>query len=212
MEELKTYYPLIASLKQLQELPVLQVQAKDVVKESHQQCQGFPLLVKGTLRISQILEDGEESFLYDLYPGDYCHEVMNCLIHHQSGRIQSMAMVDSTIYMVPASLFVTVLMKEPAFLQDIYQDAVKKLHIMMKNNELKYMSIEERLLDYLVHQNSTVLYTTHKDIAFMLHSAREVISRKLKEYEQRGWISLKKGKILLLDKEALHTELGKVKR
>lgn len=212
MEELQTYYPLITSRIQSQELPVLQVRAKEIVKQSHQQCQGFPLLVKGILRISQILEDGEESFLYDLYPGDYCHEVMNCLIHHQSGRIQSMAFIDSTIYMVPSSLFTNVLLKEPVFLQSVYQDAVKKLHLMMKNNELKYMSVEERLLDYLLKQNSSVLYTTHKDIAFMLHSAREVISRKLKEYEQRGWISLKKGKILLLDKEALQTELGKVKR
>lgn len=212
MEELATYYPLITSMKQLDDIPVMHVLAKEVIKEPDQQCLGFPLLIQGAMRISQILEDGEESFLYDLYPGDYCHEVMNCLINEESGNIRSVALQDCKICMVPAGVFLKEWMKDTAFLQDIYQDAVRKLHRMMNNNQLKYMSVEERLLSYLTQQKSKVLYTTHKDIAFMLHSAREVISRKLKEYEQMGWLSLKKGKILVLDKEALLAELGKVKR
>ncbi|MCH4284915.1 MULTISPECIES: Crp/Fnr family transcriptional regulator [Bacillota] len=212
MKDIQLYYPVLDQYTQIQELACIQVKAKEILKQPYMQCAGFPLLTKGALRITQILENGEESFLYDLKPGDYCHEVMNCLIKQNSGNIKSMALVDSTIYLVSPAFFQNVLMKDAAFLLAVYSDAITKMHKLMANNQLKNESVEERLLGYLISQTTSRIYVTHKDIAFELHSAREVISRKLKEYEQYGWVVLGKGKIEIIDILALEKEYRKVKR
>ena len=123
-----------------------------------------------------------------------------------------MALVDSTIYLVSPAFFQNVLMKDAAFLLAVYSDAITKMHKLMANNQLKNESVEERLLGYLISQTTSRIYVTHKDIAFELHSAREVISRKLKEYEQYGWVALGKGKIEIIDILALEKEYRKVKR
>lgn len=212
MKDIQLYYPVLDQYTQIQELTCIQVKAKEILKQPHMQCAGFPLLTKGALRITQILENGEESFLYDLKPGDYCHEVMNCLIQQNSGNIKSMALVDSDIYLVPSTMFQNVLMKDANFLLEVYSDAITKMHKLMANNQLKNESVEERLLGYLIAQKTSRIYVTHKDIAFELHSAREVISRKLKEYEQYGWVTLSKGKIEIIDRLSLEKEYRKVKR
>lgn len=212
MDELHKYYPVLAELECIQTITRIHVAEKEIIKDSNQLCPGFPLLVKGSMRISLILEGREESFLYDLYPGDYCHEVMNCLMHQEPGNIRSIALEECDLYMVPVPMFQQKLMKETAFLQDIYEDAILKLHKLFQNNQLDYQSIEERLLGYLCEQKTNIIYTTHKDIAFVLHSAREVISRKLKDYEKQGWIALKKGKIIFLNKDAIQEAYRRVKR
>ena len=39
---------------------------------------------------------------------------------------------------------------------------------------------------------------THSELAFELDSAREVVSRKLKELEKEGYINLSRGKIAII--------------
>jgi CRP/FNR family transcriptional regulator len=53
------------------------------------------------------------------------------------------------------------------------------------------------------------LSITHQELAAELGSAREVISRQLKEFERRGWIRLGRGQLQLLDAAALQQLTGK---
>ena len=45
--------------------------------------------------------------------------------------------------------------------------------------------------------------STHEDLAVELGTAREVVSRQLKTFEQRGWVNCARGAIDLLDPSAL---------
>ncbi len=44
---------------------------------------------------------------------------------------------------------------------------------------------------------------THQQLAAELGSAREVISRQLKEFERRGWVNLSRGSVEIEDAGAL---------
>jgi CRP/FNR family transcriptional regulator len=44
---------------------------------------------------------------------------------------------------------------------------------------------------------------THQELAIAIGSAREVISRHLKRFEQQGWIQLGRGKLKILDRDPL---------
>ena len=51
------------------------------------------------------------------------------------------------------------------------------------------------LVKLLIDKKSRNIYITHNELAFELDSAREVVSRKLKELEKRGYLKLSRGKI-----------------
>ena len=61
--------------------------------------------------------------------------------------------------------------------------------------EVKHESLTNRLVKLLIDKKSKNIYLTHNDLAFELYSSREVISRKLKELEKKGYLKLSRGKI-----------------
>jgi CRP/FNR family transcriptional regulator len=71
--------------------------------------------------------------------------------------------------------------------------------------EVAFKRIDVRLAQFInKYQDSHgLLQKTHYDLSVELGSAREVISRQLKEFEKKGWIKLSRGKIQVCDKQTL---------
>jgi CRP/FNR family transcriptional regulator len=64
--------------------------------------------------------------------------------------------------------------------------------------EVAFGKMDERLLDYLVEKSEEgKLITTHQKIADDLGTAREVISRLLKDFERKGTIRFSRNLIKL---------------
>jgi CRP/FNR family transcriptional regulator len=71
--------------------------------------------------------------------------------------------------------------------------------VMTLVEEVAFGRMDERLMEYLVERSSEgVLETTHQRIANDLGTAREVVSRILKDLERRGKISATRHQINLL--------------
>ena len=64
------------------------------------------------------------------------------------------------------------------------------------------MRLARLLLDRAVDSRGKVT-ATHQQLASELGTAREVISRQLKQFEKQGWISVQRGNVELLDPAAL---------
>jgi CRP/FNR family transcriptional regulator len=62
--------------------------------------------------------------------------------------------------------------------------------------------IERRLAKVLLEKRSDVIRVTHQGLADELGTAREVISRILKDFEKKGMIKLQRGIIFIQDREA----------
>jgi len=61
--------------------------------------------------------------------------------------------------------------------------------IMELTKEIAFRNVDERLFEYIVEQSEHgKLSTTHQKIADDLGTAREVISRLLKDFEKKGMI------------------------
>jgi CRP/FNR family transcriptional regulator len=75
--------------------------------------------------------------------------------------------------------------------------------------ELAFDSLEIRLRHKLLEQcdanNCTPM--THQALAAEIGSTREVVSRRLKEFEHLGWIKLHRGRIELSNIKALERDL-----
>lgn len=57
-------------------------------------------------------------------------------------------------------------------------------------------TLDQRIADWLLdHAQDNAVCTTHSDIAAGLLTAREVVSRKLRSFASKGWISQRRGHI-----------------
>ena len=62
--------------------------------------------------------------------------------------------------------------------------------------------LAERLLQ-LAGEGQTEIRKTHQELAAELGTAREVISRYLKEFERKGWLQTQRGNLHLLDPDQM---------
>ena len=66
-------------------------------------------------------------------------------------------------------------------------------------------NVDIRLARWLLDNsaNDNFVETSHRELAFELGTAREVISRHLKEFEDRGWVKRSRKQIDIIDQAAL---------
>ncbi|MBQ2698490.1 MAG: winged helix-turn-helix domain-containing protein, partial [Firmicutes bacterium] len=78
--------------------------------------------------------------------------------------------------------------------------------------QIMWKSMDARLADFLlaeaVLEESTALKITHERIAAHLGSAREVVTRLLRYFQQEGLVELSRGQILLTDEKRLRELAG----
>jgi CRP/FNR family transcriptional regulator len=173
--------------------------ADEYIKSQEGICIGILFVIKGTIKIQKINSEGEETNLYNIKQGEFCHEALSCLSHFESLNITGKAVQDSEVCIIPIETVRLYFMKDPEFLSYIYEDLHNKFNTVIENKEeIMHESLETRLVKLLVNKNSSIIYATHSQLAFEIDSAREVVSRKLKDIEKRGYIKLERGKILII--------------
>ena len=160
------------------------------------ECIGFLFVISGSIKIQKLNEKGEETNLYNIERGQFCHEALSCFMNCTSLNIIGKAIHDSKICVIPFDIVNKYLLHDTLFLQYIYKDLYNKFKIIINTKEqIKHESLTNRLIKLLIDKKSKNIYLTHNDLAFELDSAREVISRKLKELENMGYLKLSRGKI-----------------
>jgi len=64
--------------------------------------------------------------------------------------------------------------------------------------DIKFKRLDERILDFLKSHKSQIIGITHEELANELGTSRVVISRVLKDLENKNYIKLHRKKIELL--------------
>lgn len=176
------------------------VYAEEYVKATEGTCTGVLFVISGSIKIQRINAEGEETNLYNIGQGEFCHEALSCISNFESLNITGKAVQDSEVCIIPLDIARTYLVKDNEFLAYIYGDLYNKFITVIDNKEeIVHESLETRLVKLLINKNSKIIYATHSELAFEIDSAREVVSRKLKSLEKRGYIKLERGKILIVN-------------
>lgn len=162
-------------------------------------CPGLIFVIKGIVKIQRINLDGGETNLYNIEAGDLCHEALSCLLKYQPLDIVGRALVDSEMCIINFDTVKTVLLKDNSFMQYMYQDIYRKFGMIIENKEkIMHEDLETRLLKLLIDKKSHIIYVKHSELALEVDSTRESVSRKLKYFEKLGYITLTRGKIVVL--------------
>jgi CRP/FNR family transcriptional regulator len=176
------------------------VYADEFVKAAEGTCVGILFVISGSIKIQRINAEGDETNLYNIRQGEFCHEALSCISNFESLNITGKAIQDSEVCIIPIDIARSYLIKDNEFLTYIYGDLYNKFITVIENKEeIVHESLEVRLVKLLINKNSSIIYATHSELAFEIDSAREVVSRKLKSLEKRGYIKLERGKIIIVN-------------
>ncbi|MDO5521509.1 MAG: Crp/Fnr family transcriptional regulator [bacterium] len=174
--------------------------AGEYLSTDDHKCINLLFVIQGTLKIEKIEENGKVMKMYELGPGEICHEVLSCYMRCEPLNLTGQAMTDMEVAFLPMSVVDEVLISNPEFMKFMYISLYDKFRkVVLDKEEIIHETIKDRLVKYLKGKNSKTIYITHSEIALDLGTAREVVSRNLKEIEKSGQIKLERNKIKIID-------------
>ena len=161
-----------------------------------------PIVQHGVLRIVRQNDEGDEIFLYHLYPGQTCAMAINCCQAHKKSMIKAIAEEDTEILQIPVNL-VEDWFKYPewkAFVNSTYSNRFAELIEVI--DLIAFSNMDKQVMHYLQERaraaNTKAIYITHQQIADELHTHREAISRLLRSMEDKNLVKLGRNTIELL--------------
>ena len=189
----------------LAEAPLLRAPAGTVLFDAKQPCRGFPLLLEGTVRVAKSAPNGREILLYRVDPGQGCVLSGGCLLGHSDYTASGVAETDVTLLAIPSGPFHQLMLAYEPFRQFVFGMYGDRLaEVMELVEEVAFRKLDERLAQLLVHRGP-VVEGTHQALADELGSVREIVSRLLRSFEQRGWVRIERERVTVLDPKALAT-------
>lgn len=173
-------------------------------------CRQFAVLLSGSLRVFKSSESGRELTLYHVHGGETCLANMLCTFLDLPSPANAVVEESVDALIMPASSFREWVGVSDAMRVFIFRAMAQRfLHLTMLVDQIAFRKLDSRLAEYLLHSFTKKgfllreITVTHEDIAAELGSAREVISRLLKELEHQGAIETARGRIRLRDIEIL---------
>jgi CRP/FNR family transcriptional regulator len=169
-------------------------------------CLGVLVLRSGSLRAFIQGEDGREVTLYRIAPGEECVLSASCVLNSLNFDVFIEADADSEAIKINIGVFER-LMAENVWVENFaYKSAVNRFgDVMWAVEQVLFMRFDRRLAIFLLDESAKTgsVQATHDQIAKYVGSAREVVSRMLKQFETKGLVRLSRGSIDILDREAL---------
>jgi CRP/FNR family transcriptional regulator len=179
-----------------------------IVYEQGFPCENVPFLISGVIRVYKIGESGREVTLFRVHAGQSCILSTSCGVSGAAYPAIAEAEEDLDLLTVPAALFREWVVRYPALHQFMCAMLSSRLaETMLIVEEVAFRRVDLRLAEWLLRETEAPrpceLEATHAHIAVELGSAREVISRILKDFERQGFLSLGRGHIEVTSRRRL---------
>ncbi len=197
---------LITERAQLVELP-----AGTTVFAPGLPAENFLLLLDGTVRVQQVSSGGREIVLYRVTGGESCIMTTACLLSQDTYNAEGITETPVQAVAVPRATFDELMARSAEFRRFVFSDYSSRitdlLHVV---EEVAFERIDKRLAQKLLARADAEgrLSATHQELAVELGTAREVVSRHLKEFQRRGWLELNRGQVRLAERTGLERLAG----
>ncbi|OGA60787.1 MAG: transcriptional regulator [Betaproteobacteria bacterium RIFCSPLOWO2_12_FULL_65_14] len=190
----------------LAQAQLVRAPAGAVLFDANQPCRGFPLLLEGSVRVTKAAPSGREILLYRVEPGQGCILSGGCLLGHSDYSAKGMAETDIVLLHIPGGLFHELLLESEPFRHFVFSMYGERLAEVMELVEaVAFQRLDARLAQLLIRRGP-VVQATHQALADELGSVREIVSRLLRGFEERGWVRLERERVTVLDPKALATQ------
>lgn len=188
----------------LQTTAFQQVKKGTILHGGQEDCLGLILVCRGQLRAYLLSEEGREVTICRFFDRDVCLFTAACVLPNMMFDIFIEAEKDTELWVVPACLFQN-LSQESLPIANYSRDLITHhfSQLMWLMEQIMWKSFDKRLAKFLVEEsaveNTHALKITHEKIANHMGTAREVVTRMLRYFQEEGMLRLTRGTVELLD-------------
>ncbi|MEH6469970.1 MAG: Crp/Fnr family transcriptional regulator [Halopseudomonas sp.] len=213
---LQQRYPQLAQIDDqdgqaiLSQAQLLTVPAGQSVFRIGDPCQNYLLVVEGSIKVVGRSANGREIVLYRIEDCGTCVLTTACLLGQDAYPAEGITETKVKAFAIPRSQFEQALNCSEGLRSFIFQSYGSRMGgLIGLVQQLAFERIDLRLARYLIEKglSRVELTITHHELATELGSAREVISRQLKSFEQHGWVRLGRGTIRVDDLDGLRAQV-----
>lgn len=210
IQKLAIIYPILGQLpgpliRHLQETSHdLIAQGGQVLFEIGEDCDYIPLLITGSIRVVKPFETGWEMVLYRVLPGQVCVLTVTCILSDWRHLARVIAEEELKAISIPKDSLHRLVEESSVFRKFVFSNySISLLSLLSCVEVVLTLPIEQRLAKVLLDKRTDVIWVTHQGLADEMGTAREVVSRILKDFEAKGIVKLKRGMIFIQNQEAL---------
>jgi CRP/FNR family transcriptional regulator, anaerobic regulatory protein len=167
-------------------------------------CPHIAFVGRGDIRVFKEAAGGREITLYHVRDGEPCLINMLCVVLGCPATASSVAEAPTEAVVVPAAIIRKWITTDERIRSYVFETMAARLtEVMTLAVEISVSRMDARLASLLLRLVSVhadgILVLTHDELAAELGTAREVVSRLLKEFERVGAIRLARGHITVID-------------
>lgn len=186
-----------------QQVKTVSIPANTTLFDYGSACVMLPLVLDGSVRVFKQSESGREISLYRVTKNQLCIVTLSCLLGGSNYPATGVTESAVSAIVIPDSLFHQLLAEHKSFRESVFQLFAERMSgLMQLINEVTFHKLDQRLAQLLLSKGS-VIKESHQQVADELGSVREIVSRVLKQFEERNWIKLARKQIEVLDIKAL---------
>jgi CRP/FNR family cyclic AMP-dependent transcriptional regulator len=188
-------------------------QAGDTVCRADEMSGSLFLIASGRVQLYRTTRDGRRFVIATLGPGSMFGEAS--LLGGEDPNTSAVALESCTVWAMPRQKALEISSTDAMFGFGLMQAMGQR--VMEAENRLEqmaYSTIASRLAALLLELADAdpkgIVHATHQELADMLGTWRETISKTLQDFRQRGLVASGRRQLTLLDKEGLQLEAGSV--
>ena len=185
-----------------------QIKKDTHIHDSSADCLGLVVVRSGQLRAYILSEDGREITISRLTQYDVSLLSASCVMPDMQFNVMIEAEKDSEFWSIPACMFKNLVDESLAvsnYSRNLLSGNFSELMWLME--QIMWKSIDKRLAAFLLEESqlegTNQLKITHEKIANHMGSAREVVTRMLRYFQNEGMVKLTRGTIEITDEEKL---------
>ncbi|MCX6141049.1 MAG: Crp/Fnr family transcriptional regulator [Candidatus Kapabacteria bacterium] len=171
-------------------------------------CGRIGFVLSGSIRVVKEHTSGKNITLYRIGPGDSCILSMSCALSNPIHQASAIVEEDAEVITVGTGDFRSLLDRSNEAREYVFGlFATRLTDVMILVEEIVFHRMDERLAAALIdnaarHHTDTVV-ATHEQLAEETGTAREVVTRILRDFSARGWVEIHRGSVKILDKKGL---------
>jgi CRP/FNR family transcriptional regulator len=169
-------------------------------------CQHFGLVGRGDIRVFKGAATGREITLYHVRDGEPCLLNMLSVFLDRPAAATAVVEAETEASVVPANVIRTWLSIHENVRTFVFEAmSVRLTDVMTLAVEVSIRRMDVRLASLLLKlaDVNRAIHLTHDELATELGTAREVVSRLLKEFERSGTLHLGRGHVTIVDPSML---------
>ena len=174
---------------------------------------GMMAVVSGRVKISTVSSDGREIILDFVNPGEVFGEI--ALLDEQARTADAVALEPTELLVLERRDFLPFLQRHPNTclkLLSLFCSRLRQTNALVE--DALFLNVESRLAKRLLHFAAQTgrrrpdgilipLKLPQREIAALIGVTRETVNKQLSAWQERGWVKLESGSIVLTNKAVL---------